>query len=192
MIKGVRLDSGDLADHARKVRSILDAGGLPHVTIVASGNIDEAALRRLVETKAPIDTFAVGTHVTTSSDAPYADCAYKLQEYAGRPCRKRSEGKATWPGRKQVYRSYGPNGRMAGDVITLEGDRQEGAPLMQPVMQRGKRLASPRPLADMRAATVDELARLPEPLRTLQEGASYTVRISRALQDLAGSVDRNG
>ncbi len=40
----------------------------------------------------------------TSADAPYLDCAYKIQEYAGRLRRKRSEGKATWPGRKQVYR----------------------------------------------------------------------------------------
>ena len=191
-IKGVRLDSGDLADHARRVRRILDGGGLQHVTIVASGNIDEAALRRLVEAKAPIDTFAVGTHVTTSSDAPYADCAYKLQEYAGRPCRKRSEGKATWPGRKQVYRQFGSDGRMAGDVITLESDRQEGTALLQPVMQGGKRLASPRPLAEIRTATADELSRLPEPLRTLRDGAPYPIRISQALQDLAKSVDRRG
>jgi len=191
-IKGVRLDSGDLADHARRVRRILDGGGLQHVTIVASGNIDEAALRRLVESQAPIDTFAVGTHVTTSSDAPYADCAYKLQEYAGRPCRKRSEGKATWPGRKQVYRQFGKDGRMAGDVITLESDRQDGTALLQPVMQGGKRLAAPRSLAGMRAATADGLSRLPEPLRTLQDGAPYPVRIAQALQDLAGSVDRRG
>lgn len=191
-IKGVRLDSGDLADHARRVRRILDGGGLPHVTIVASGNIDEAALRRLVEAKAPIDTFAVGTHVTTSSDAPYADCAYKLQEYAGRPCRKRSEGKATWPGRKQVYRQHGSDGRMAGDVITLEDDPQEGTALLQPVMHAGKRLVSPRPLAAMRAATAGELSRLPEPLRALQDGAPYPVRISQALQDLAASVDKRG
>ena len=191
-IKGVRLDSGDLADHARRVRRILDGGGLQHVTIVASGNIDEAALRRLVESQAPIDTFAVGTHVTTSSDAPYADCAYKLQEYAGRPCRKRSEGKATWPGRKQVYRQFGKDGRMAGDVITLENDRLDGTALLQPVMQGGKRLAAPRSLAGMRAATADGLSRLPEPLRTLQDGAPYPVRIAQALQDLAGSVDRRG
>jgi nicotinate phosphoribosyltransferase len=191
-VKGVRLDSGDLADHARRVRRILDGGGLRHAAIVASGNIDEAALRRLVEANAPIDTFAVGTHVTTSSDAPYADCAYKLQEYAGRPCRKRSEGKATWPGRKQVYRRYGADGRMAGDVITLEGDAQEGTALLQPVMQAGRRLASPRPLADMRATAADALSRLPEPLRTLQEGASYPVRVSQALQDLAKSVDERG
>lgn len=191
-VQGVRLDSGDLAEHARRVRRILDDGGLPHVQIVASGNIDEAALRRLVSSEAPIDTFAVGTHVTTSSDAPYMDCAYKLQEYAGRPCRKRSEGKATWPGRKQVYRRFGRDGRMAGDVITVEHDPQEGTALLQPVMQGGKRLGLPRSPADIRTAIAGELSRLPEPLRTLQEGAAYPVRISQALQDLAGSVDRQG
>lgn len=189
-INGVRLDSGDLAAHARQVRRILDDGGLRDVKIIASGNIDEAALRRLVEAEAPIDTFAVGTHVTTSSDAPYMDCAYKLQEYAGRPCRKRSEGKATWPGRKQVYRTYGADGRMAGDVITLESDRRDGAALLQPVMQAGKRLTAPRPLADIRAAIAGELSRMPEPLRTLQDGTPYPVHISQALQDLAVSVDR--
>ena len=54
---------------------------------------------------APIDGFGVGTSLTTSSDVPALDCAYKLQEYAGLPRRKRSSGKATWPGRKQVWRS---------------------------------------------------------------------------------------
>lgn len=189
-IKGVRLDSGDLAAHAHRVRRILDDGALQHVQILASGNIDEASLQRLIESEAPIDTFAVGTHITTSSDAPYMDCAYKLQEYAGRPRRKRSEGKATWPGRKQVYRTYGTDGRMAGDVVTLESDRQNGAALLHPVMQAGKRLASPRPLADIRDAVAAELSHLPEPLRTLQDGASYPIRVSQALQDLAAAVDR--
>jgi nicotinate phosphoribosyltransferase len=191
-VAGVRLDSGDLADHARKVRRILDAGGLTEVRILVSGNIDEAALARLVESGAPIDSFAVGTHLTTSSDAPYLDCAYKLQEYAGRPCRKRSEGKATWPGRKQVYRRHGPDGRMQGDVISLEGDLQQGTPLLEPVMRDGRRLASPRPLAELRDAVADALACLPEPLRTLQEGASYPVEIAQSLRELASSVDRRG
>jgi nicotinate phosphoribosyltransferase len=104
-VKGVRLDSGDLADHAQKVRRILDKGGLLHTKILASGNLDEYQLQRLVAGGVPIDSFAVGTAMTTSA-APSLDCAYKLQEYAGRPCRKRSEGKTTWPSRKQVYRQY--------------------------------------------------------------------------------------
>lgn len=98
-IHGVRLDSGDLAQHAFQVRAILDAGGLNSTRIFASGHLDEYELQRLVGARAPIDGFGVGTRLGTSADAPYLDCAYKLQEYAGRACRKRSEGKATWPGR---------------------------------------------------------------------------------------------
>jgi nicotinate phosphoribosyltransferase len=83
-INGVRLDSGDLADLTHKLRRILDAGGLQHVRILASGNLDEEAVRTLVSSGAPIDDFAIGTRLDTSADAPYLDCVYKLQEYAGR------------------------------------------------------------------------------------------------------------
>ncbi|HEY5600424.1 MAG TPA: hypothetical protein VIK48_07000, partial [Candidatus Manganitrophaceae bacterium] len=138
---------------------------------------------------APIDGFGVGTRLDTSSDAPYLDCAYKLQEYAGRARRKRSEGKATWPGRKQVYRRYGPDGRMAEDLLTLEEDLQEGEPLMRPVMRGGRRLAPPVPLAESRQRAVAELARLPAPLRRLQGAPPYPVKISQALRNLAKAVD---
>ncbi len=188
-IKGVRLDSGNLAEHARRVRRILDDGGLPGVRIVASGNLDEYALQELMAVNAPIDSFAVGTHMTTSSDAPYLDCAYKLQEYAGRACRKRSEGKATWPGRKQVYRHDGADGRMAYDGLTLADDPQDGTALIQPVMREGRRLAPAPALADVRSRVADELARLPEYLRRLQDGPPYQVRVSQALRDMAKACD---
>ncbi|MBI3603967.1 MAG: nicotinate phosphoribosyltransferase [Nitrospirae bacterium] len=191
-IRGVRLDSGDLAVHAGKVRRILDEGGLPDVQIVVSGNLDEYALQALVAAGAPIDSFAVGTSMTTSADAPYLDCAYKLQEYAGRACRKRSEGKATWPGRKQVYRWYGADGRIAQDVVTVADDRQDGEALVQPVMEAGRRLAPSSPLADIRTKAAAELARLPESLRQLQDSPPVPVRISQALRDLAKSVDERG
>lgn len=189
-VKGVRLDSGDLADHARKVRHILDEGGLPHAQILASGNLDEYRLKDLIERGAPIDSFAVGTAMTTSADAPSLDCAYKLQEYAGRPCRKRSEGKATWPGCKQVFRQYHGDGRLKADVVTTVQDRQEGAPLLQSVMKEGRRVAPPPALAEVRQQVAAQLARLPESLRVLETAPPYEVRISSALQDLAHSVDR--
>ncbi len=188
-IKGVRLDSGNLADHARRVRRILNDGGLADVRIVASGNLDEYALQELMAINAPIDSFAVGAHMTTSSDAPYLDCVYKLQEYAGRACRKRSEGKATWPGRKQVYRHDGADGRMAYDVLTLADDPEDGTALIQPIMREGRRLAPAPALADVRAGVADELARLPEHLRRLQDGPPYQVRVSQALRDLAKACD---
>ena len=193
-IKGVRLDSGNLAEHARRVRRILDDGGLPEVRIVASGNLDEYVLQDLMAVNAPIDSFAVGTHMTTSSDAPYLDCVYKLQEYAGRASRKRSEGKATWPGRKQVYRHDGAGGRMAYDVLTLadEGTDLKSVPdgtLIHPVMLEGRRLAPAPSLADVRARVADELSRLPEHLRRLQDSPLYQVRVSQALRDLAKACD---
>ena len=103
-MEAVRLDSGDLGALAHEVRAILDAGGCSQVRIVASGNLDEHEIEGLLAGGAPIDAFGVGTRLDVSADAPYLDCVYKLQEYAGRPRRKRSAGKATWPGRKQVFR----------------------------------------------------------------------------------------
>jgi nicotinate phosphoribosyltransferase len=190
-IKGVRIDSGDLAEHARRVRGILDAGGLGDAIIFASGDLDEYALRDLLARHAPVDGFGVGTRVDTSSDVPYLDCAYKLQEYAGRARRKRSEGKATWPGRKQVYRIADDAGRMLRDVVTLEGDRQPGEPLIEPVMRNGRRLQPPATLDAIRARVRDNLARLPAPLAALQDGWEYPVQIAPALEALASEVDRS-
>lgn len=189
-VKGVRLDSGDLGEHARKVRRILDAGGMRNITIFASGNLDEYAVRDLVRGGAPINGFGVGSRLMTSSDAPYLDCVYKLQEYARRARRKRSEGKATWPGRKQVYRRYGPDGRMLDDMLTVEGDVQEGEPLIVPVMRAGKRLGPPRPLDEIREHARVQLAALPEALRDLQGDEAYPVRVSPAIRALADAVDR--
>jgi len=187
---GVRLDSGDMIALSRSVRRILDDGGLQDVTIFASGGLDEDALAEMARAEAPIDGFGIGTSLTTSSDAPALDCAYKLQEYAGLPRRKRSTGKATWPGRKQVWRRFGAGGRMEGDLLSLEDDTQPGEPLIACVMRTGRRLHAPPTLSEIRACTARELERLPEPLRRLQAGAAYPVRVAPALRDLASAVDR--
>jgi nicotinate phosphoribosyltransferase len=189
-VRGVRLDSGDLIALARSVRRILDDGGLKDITIFASGGIDEADLTKASQEGAPIDGFGIGTSLTTSFDVPALDCAYKLQEYAGLPRRKRSTGKATWPGRKQVWRHYGPDGRIAHDVLSLEDDDRTGEPLIVPVMKSGRRLG-PRPaLAEIRARAALGLARLPEPLRRLEPGATCPVEVADALKRLADDVDR--
>lgn len=188
-LKSVRIDSGDLAAHAQAVRGILDAGGLREVGIFASGGIDEYQIRDFVARGTPIDGYGVGTHLDTSSDAPYLDCAYKLEEYAGRARRKRSTGKATWPGRKQVYRRYRDDGRLRDDTVTIEGDVQDGEALLQPVMRAGKRLTPPETLSAIRAHAGRELTRLPPALRTLDGDAVYPVAIAPKLQALARAVD---
>ena len=188
-VAGVRLDSGDLIALSRSVRRILDDGGLTDVTIFASGGIDETTIANIIRSGAPIDGFGIGSSLTTSSDAPGLDCVYKLEEYAGLPRRKRSAGKATWPGRKQVWRRFEPDGRMAADVLSVEDDARQGEPLIELVMQGGKRLKPAPTLAEIRARAARELERLPEPLRRLEPAASYPVGVSDALRRLAGEVD---
>jgi nicotinate phosphoribosyltransferase len=189
-VAGVRLDSGDLADHARKVRRILDGHGLTGVSIFASGGIDEDALLDFAKGGAPIDGYGIGTSLTTSSDVAALDCAYKLQEYAGRPKRKRSEGKATWPGRKQVFRRYGANGTIQGDVLTVEGDAQDGEALIRQVMKDGKRIGKLPPLDDIRKRCAEQLANLPAHLRRLDSEPRYEAEVSEALKAVAAAVDR--
>jgi nicotinate phosphoribosyltransferase len=189
-IRGVRLDSGDLVALSQSVRRILDAGGLTEVTIFASGGLDEDSLTAFARADAPIDGLGVGTSLTTSADAPTLDCVYKLQEYAGLPRRKRAVKKATWPGRKQVWRRYGTDGRMIGDLLALEGDTKAGEPLIQPVMQGGRRLKPAPSLDEIRRHAKRELERLPEPLRGLRPGTTYPVEIADELKDLAAEFDR--
>ena len=188
-IRSVRLDSGDLIALSKSVRSILDKGGLGEVGIFASGGLAEDDLAEMLQAGAPIDGFGIGTSLTTSSDVPALDCAYKLQEYDGLPRRKRSIGKATWPGRKQVWRRYGSDGRMAGDILSIESDHHSGEPLIQPVMRAGRRIGPPPTLAEIRARATRDLARLPERLRLLRPQGSYPVEVAGALVRLAADVD---
>ncbi|SRR6266849_3054939 len=189
-IRSVRIDSGDLIALSKSVRRILDAGGFPEVRIFASGGIDEDGIVAMLRAEAPIDGFGIGSSLTTSADVPGLDCAYKLQEYAGLPRRKLSAGKATWPGRKQVWRRYGPDGRIAGDVMSIETDHQSGAPLIELVMQGGRRVAPAPTVAEIRSRAARELERLPEPMRRLEPGAAYPVQVADPLLRLAGEVDR--
>lgn len=194
-IASVRLDSGDLAELSRRVRSIFDANGLPEVKIFASGNIDEARIAALLRDGAPIDGFGIGTHLTTSADAPFLDAVYKIASYAGTPRRKLSSGKATWPGIKQVYRCRDAQGRMLHDHVALadETPPAAGAALLLPVMRDGRRLARPQGLADLRRRANAELAGLPGQLRALEPSSpadAFPVRISPGLRALASRMDR--
>jgi len=189
-IRAVRLDSGDLIALSRSVRRILDDGGLREVTIFASGGLDEDSLAAFVRANAPIDGIGIGTSMTTSADVPNIDCVYKMQEYAGLPRRKKSDKKATWPGRKQVWRRYGADGRMIGDTLGFESGHNAGEPLLRLVMQGGRRLRPSPPLEEIRLRVKRELERLPEPLRRLAAGTTYPVEVAGELVTLAAEVDR--
>ncbi len=189
-IHSVRLDSGDLGALAKSVRCILDEGGCEHIGIFASGGLDEHELARFQRLEAPIDGFGIGTSLDVSTDAPALDCVYKIQEYAGRPRRKRSTGKATWPGRKQVFRECDAAGRLSRDTLTVMGDSQPGEALLQPVMRDGRRLGSSPSMDQIRDRVAAGLQQLPPLVRALEAPADFTVEVAGALRELAASVDK--
>jgi nicotinate phosphoribosyltransferase len=187
-IGGVRIDSGDLVALSHSVRKILDDGGLNDTTIFVSGGIEEDSLAAFARERAPID--GIGTSLATSSDAPALDCAYKLQEYAGLPRRKRSAGKATWPGRKQVWRRYDADGRMAADILSAADDLHDGQSLIVPVMQGGRRIDPQPALQEIRARARRDLARLPAGSEALAPRVAYPVEVADSLRQLAAGVDQ--
>jgi nicotinate phosphoribosyltransferase len=189
--QGVRIDSGDLAAASRSVRELLDGAGLSSTRIIVSGDLDEWKIADLVASGAPVDTFAVGTALATSDDAPALGGVYKLVELTDRgvvrKVMKRSEGKGTWPGAKQVWRSA-QDGVAIGDLISL-GD--EGAPpssakaLLEPVMRDGRRVTPQPSLEQARQHCRHETGELPSRLRSLSAEVGYPVERSAALATLA-------
>jgi nicotinate phosphoribosyltransferase len=182
--KAVRIDSGDLVETSREVRRIFNQHGLVETTIVASGDLDETRIAEIVAAGAPIDGFGVGTAVSTSSDAPALSGVYKLAEIErdGRvvPVLKKSPGKRTYPGCKQVWRVM-RDGIAVEDVLALD-DIQPPAgaqPLLREVMKRGVRVWRPS-LNEIRERCRQQLATLPRDVTQLIDGKKYPVRITIA------------
>jgi nicotinate phosphoribosyltransferase len=183
----VRLDSGNLDRLSRDVRRVLDDGGLRDTRIFASGDLDEWRIAELVAAAAPVDAFGVGTRLSTSADEPSLGGVYKLvelqmdRERRGRV--KTSEGKATYPGRKQVWRRSGSDARYAGDVIaTIDEPGPSGAePLLECVMRGGRRAGPPPNLSGVRERSMGLMAKLPAELKALDGAAKYPVEISERL-----------
>src|SRR4029453_17011424 len=116
--------------------------------IVPSGDLDEMRIAEFIAAGAPVDGFGVGTAVSTSSDGPALSGVYKLAEIerGGRmvPVLKKSPGKSTYPGRKQVWRVM-RDGMAVEDVLAL-ADAQpppDAQPLLHEVMKNGVRLSRP-------------------------------------------------
>lgn len=178
----VRLDSGDLGELAAAARALLDAAGLPGVRILASGGLDEHAVDALVRAGAPIDAYGIGTKMGVSADAPSLDTAYKLVEHAGRPVAKTSPGKATLPGRKQVFRGPG-----CDDMIALRDEAvpRDAEPLLEPVLVAGQPVGPHPSLASGTARFRADVAALPAAALALADPVTPVARHSEALDALA-------
>ena len=179
----VRIDSGDLAAEARVVRSMLDSAGLAEVRVVASGDLDEFAIERLVADGAPIDAFGVGTRLGTSADAPSLGGVYKLVEDNEGGRYKTSTNKLTVPFTKQVYRRSDGDGAFAHDTIARDGESGiEGTPLLVPVIKAGKRVRENDELEAVRRRCREGLSQLPGQLHGLRTADhQYRVDWSPAL-----------
>ncbi len=191
-VPGVRLDSGDMLEKSRHVREILDRHGRRATKIVASGDLNEYRIEELVAHGAPIDSFGVGTDLVTSRDVPALSVVYKLVEtnYRGvvEPKTKFSEEKVYWPGRKQVFR-FSQHGRYHHDLLACAKEEYpEASPLLEPVMEAGRRLAPAPPVKEIRARTLANLQRLPEAHRLLRDAPAYPVEKSAGLDRLLEEI----
>lgn len=125
-LNGIRLDSGDLAYLSKHARTMLNEANLEYVNIAVSNQLDEYLIKSLLDQKAPIDIFGVGTKLVTAYDNPALDGVYKLAEINGTPTLKVSENieKVTLPGSKVVTRYYNEDGTFYADGISLANSKE--------------------------------------------------------------------
>ncbi len=203
-LKGIRLDSGDLAYLARASRQMLDAAGFPDVKIAVSNQLDEFVIRSLNHQQAPIDVFGVGTKLLTGNPDAALDGVYKLSYASGRPRIKLSESleKLTLPHRKQVFRVLDKAGNFAGaDAVTLREEQEvekiyhpfdptrelalgecQTEKLLQPVMEAGRRTGEPRSVSSIRDYSRSRLDKLPAEYKRFDNPHLYKVGLSKRLK----------
>lgn len=198
----VRIDSGDLGDWSRLVRSRLDAAGMHDVQILVSGDLDEHKIEKLVSKGDPADGFGVGANLGVglgSVESGHAGgvigAVYKLTwiDDANNNTQdarmKIAGGKSTWPGRKSVYRV----GEFDHDVISLDDEPAPagGRNLLQPWMRNGE-LVGPHPSLDsIRERSIANLDRLPESIKALDVTEPYDVRFSAKIRKLRDQIEAN-
>jgi nicotinate phosphoribosyltransferase len=205
-LKGIRLDSGDLAWLAKRARQMLDDAELPYVSIIASNQLDEFVIKNLIEQRAPIDAFGVGTNLAIGSPDGALDGVYKLALMDGKPRIKLSDtyAKITLPSQKQVLRIMERDGSYQGaDMITLVSEKKSdlmhhpfedeksfaiksftAEPLLQKVMANGKRLLPRKSLVELREFSQSCFNKLPGEYKRFVNPHLYKVGISSNLKML--------
>jgi nicotinate phosphoribosyltransferase len=193
--RGIRLDSGDVRTDSIWARGRLNQAGWNDVIIFASGDLDEDRIAELLAGGAQLEGFGVGTALVNSSDSPALGVIYKLVEIESgnqeRPVAKFSPEKATYPGKKQVYRAHDSSGRYCGDTIGLAAENLPSTEaLLLPVMNGGQRTVPRADLGDARKRCLEQTALLPKELLSLGAATSYPVHYSQPLEDSLAEVRR--
>ncbi len=186
-LKGVRLDSGDMAELSKEVRKILDSEGLKDVSIFASGGFDEHKINDVVTRGAKIDAFGVGTKMGVSADGPFTDIAYKMVQYGDRPVLKLSTGKISLAGQKQIFRIR-EKGKLKTDTIGLRGENLAGEKIIKRVMKDGKREMTPDSLNAIRDRFHKEFSELNNEYKKIKDPDHYPVQLGPGLQKLQEEI----
>lgn len=203
-LRGIRLDSGDLAYLAKESRRRLDNAGLDYVKIAVSNQLDEYIIKSLLLQQAPIDIFGVGTSLVTGHPDAALDGVYKLSFANGKPRIKLSENvsKITLPHKKQVFRIIDNDDKFIGaDAVTM-GDENDvevmyhpmyplkslhltnynKEPLLHGVILNGLRVNNPISLVQTAQYCRNRLERLPVEYKRFDNPHIYKVGISKNLQ----------
>lgn len=203
-LQGIRLDSGDLAYLAKECRKSLNSAGLNYVKIAVSNQLDEYIIKSLLDQKAPIDAFGVGTNLVTGSPDGALDGVYKLAFANGKPRIKLSENvsKITLPHEKQVYRlSDNENNLIGADAIAMSDEvdfdlmrhpiyplktlglaKYKKEPLLHQVMKNGNRSGDRKSLNEIALYSRQRLELLPDEYKRFDNPHIYRIGISPVLQ----------
>ena len=177
-LKGVRIDSGDLAYLSKKTRKMLDEAGLDDCKIIITNSLDEVTITSILNQGACVDCFGVGERLITAKSEPVFGAVYKMaaveENGVFEPRIKISENveKITNPGRKKVYRIIDHEGRAIADMIAKYDEEIDmskpfryidpqkpwknryfedctAVELQKPVFQDGKYVGTPRSLSEI-------------------------------------------
>lgn len=184
----VSIDSGDILKISKFLRKKLDSEGLKDTHIVAYSNLDEFKIAELERKGAKVDVYCPVTEIITISDRPVLEAVYKLAEITGKDGKVRytakfSPGKISLPGKKQVFRNYGRDGKMLKDIVGLENENL-GESLLVSYIKNGKVVKKLPSLEVLKNYINKALSLLPDKLKDVEVQQKYDVNISNTLNSI--------
>jgi len=174
-LKGIRIDSGDLATEAQIARELLDSLGARQAQIMVSGDLDEYRIMELVNE--PIDAFESGHRLVTGSGSGSAGFVYKLVEIEEpfhkdkmRPVAKSSKGKISKGGQKIAKRKLNLAGTAIEESLFLKTYGNTNVPSenyrdLQSQLIEGGIVKENLSLEEARTHLTKVLAEIPEEIR---------------------------
>jgi nicotinate phosphoribosyltransferase len=213
-IEGIRLDSGDLHSLSVEARRLLDNAGYKDTKIMASGDLNEYLIQDLVRKAAPIDSFGVGTELSTSRDDPAMNGVYKLVALRVNKEKqkdnnnsklqtsddtmllyklKTSPGKRTYPGPKQIQRTI-KNEKIVRDIIVLEEEDSSslGVPLLRKIFDDGRLIYGIPSIEEIQHYCLEQIKLLPAQFTHLDYRPSeFPVLYSEKLKNITQEFNPN-